>query len=65
MTLHIDIMNTEDKVRLRKHKKNKSDIKGIKDLQYKVQVLDEIDMLNYCACEVRAQSVKGNMFSRS
>ena len=41
MTLHTGIINTEDKVRLRKHGKNKSDIKGIKGLQYKVQVLDE------------------------
>ena len=64
MTLHTDIIITEDKVRLRKHDKNKSDItdiKGIKRLQYKVQVLDEIDMLNYCACE---GSVQGNLSSR-
>jgi hypothetical protein len=64
VTLHTDIIITEDKVRLRKHDKNKSDItdiKGIKRLQYKVQVLDEIDMLNYCACE---GSVQGNLSSR-
>jgi hypothetical protein len=61
VTLHTDIIITEDKVRLRKHDKNKSDIKGIKRLQYKVQVLDEIDMLNYCACK---GSVQGNLSSR-
>jgi hypothetical protein len=58
VTLHTDIINAEDKTRLRKHNKNKKESSACSTKFKRL-----IDMLNYCACEVRAQLVKGNMFS--